>query len=364
MEYYYNIPNIPVIDKNTLALINSLVNVIELRDSYTQGHSRRVALYASKIGKSLGLDETQANRLYLAGLLHDVGKIGIPDAVLLKPGKLTAEEYEIVKLHSIISAEIVANMGNFSDIVAMVRHHHEQPCGKGYPDGLTDAQIPLGAKILSVADVFDSLHSERVYRKPLALSDIQKIMWEEVQRGKLNQEITVLGFQVLSQMENPATPKNFSLPELDNKRKAFFFQDKVTGLGNRDALILLLKKASLTYIPATLVHIDIMNFRHYNKMRGLAAGDDLLVGIGLRLAQLTREQWSIELHENSTYAFRTVADSFYLLYLGYATDYAITKMNKAMTAIEQKYAVQFERMVIFEHAKIPAKIEFEIGYLL
>jgi GGDEF domain-containing protein len=165
-------------------------------------------------------------------------------------------------------------------------------------------------------------------------------------------------------MENPVTPKNFSLLELDGRRKAFFFQDKLTGLGNRDALILLLKKASLTHIPATLVHLDIINFRHYNKMRGLAAGDDLLVGIGLQLAQLAREKWSIELHENCTYAFRTVADSFYLLYLGYATDYAIAKMNKAMTAMEQKYAIKFELKVIFEHAKIPAKIEFEIGYLL
>lgn len=353
-----------MITENILAVINSLVNVIELRDSYTQGHSRRVAVYASQIGKTMGLDEIQTERLYLAGLLHDVGKIGIPDVVLLKPGKLSREEYDIVKLHSIISAEIVAKMGDFDDLVAIVRHHHEQPCGNGYPDGLVATQIPLGAKILAVADIFDSLHSERVYRKALSLETIQQIMSAEANSGKIDKEIMPVGFQVLSQLGNIPTPNQFAFPELDYKRKSFFFQDKLTGLGNREALMLLLKKASLTNIPTTLLQIDVINFRNYNRTRGITAGDDLLQGIGLWLTRLTKHKWSIELTENCIYGFRTVADAFYLLYLGYSTDYALAQITKVISAIEQEYTIQFETVVLFEHTKLPPKIEFEIGYLL
>jgi len=353
-----------VIDENILAVINSLGRVIELRDSYTQGHSTRVATYARQIASSLGLDDKQMERIYLAGLLHDVGKIGIPDAVLLKPGKLTPEEYEIVKLHSTLSAKIVAGMGNFEDIVAIVRHHHEQPCGKGYPDGLVADQIPLGSRIIAVADVFDSLRSERVYRKALSLEVIQQVMSEEVLQGKLDKEITSLGLQIISQTGTVVTTKESLFPDLDYQRQAFFYRDKLTGLGNREALIFLLKRASVTTLPTSLLHIDVLNFRHYNKSWGVLAGDELLQKIGLHLIHLTRPKWPLELIENTLYSFRTVADSFCILYFGYSTDYTLDKISKMITLIEEEYAIKFEITLILEHSKISPNFEFEIGYLL
>jgi len=352
-----------VIGENILTVINSLVNVIELRDMYTQGHSRRVALYAQQIAIASGMNSQQAERLYFAGLLHDVGKISIPDAVLLKPGKLSVEEYEIVKLHSVISAEIVSKMGNFEDLVTLVRHHHEQPCGKGYPDGLHAEEIPLGSRILAVADVFDSLSSERVYRKALSLKTVQHIMQEEAKKGKLDLEITTFSLDILVQMGNIVTPNEFDFPELEHKRKAFFYQDTLTGLGNRDALILLLRQASATPLPTTLVHLDVLQFREYNKKRGPSAGDDLLQAIGEQLGQLTSQKWSTQLLENQIYAFRTIADAFCLFYCGYSTDYNLQKIYKLIGKIEMDYAIQFETTLILEHTKLSPNIEFDIGYL-
>lgn len=353
-----------VIDENTLSIINSLGKMIELRDTYTQGHSKRVAIYASHIAKSMGMESTQMERLYLAGLLHDVGKIGIPDAVLLKPGKLTQEEYEIVKLHSTLSAKIVASMGELEDIVEIVRHHHEQPCGKGYPDGLVHDQIPLGSRIIAVADVFDSLHSERVYRKGLPLEIIQGIMLEEVHKGRLDKEITPLGLQIISQIENFSFLNEFTFPELEYKRKAFFYQDKLTGLGNREALLFLLRQASTTSIPTTLLHLDILNFRTYNKLYGVTAGDELLKRIGSHLVQLTQQRWRLDLSENNFYSFRTVADSFCIFYFGYSTDYMLEKSYQLIAHLEQLCTVKFETTVILEHTLISPNFEFEMGYLL
>lgn len=147
-----------------LAALESLASAIEAKSPWTRGHSERVADYAVKIGQSLGQAEGELERLRIAGLLHDIGKIGTYDALLDKPGKLTDAEYETIKQHSGKGAELLAPIKQLRDIIPWVRGHHERFDGTGYPDGLKGEDIPLVARILAVADTFDAMTAERPYR--------------------------------------------------------------------------------------------------------------------------------------------------------------------------------------------------------
>jgi putative two-component system response regulator len=146
------------------AVILSLGLTIEARDPYTHGHCQRLATYATALGRHLGLEEDQLVALHRGAFLHDVGKIGIPDAVLLKTGALTPSEYALMQQHTVIGDNLCSELRLLEDVRPIVRHHHEHPDGSGYPDRLTGEQIPLLARILSVVDVYDALTTERPYR--------------------------------------------------------------------------------------------------------------------------------------------------------------------------------------------------------
>ena len=149
-------------------VIRSMSRAIDARDPYTRGHSDRVAWYAQLIADQLGLPPKQTDRIYTCGLLHDVGKIGVPDHVLLKPGKLTDEEFDLIKQHPQIGYDIVRNLDHFQDLLPGILHHHESLDGTGYPHGLIGQQIPLQARILAVADAFDAMTSDRPYREGIS----------------------------------------------------------------------------------------------------------------------------------------------------------------------------------------------------
>ncbi len=159
-------------------LIESLTKAVDAKDSYTAGHSTRVSLYSRVIGKSLGLSKKELTRLKVAALFHDIGKIGIPDSVLLKEGRLTDEEFAIIKTHPVTGSKILSPVSMLNDIVAGVRHHHEKFNGGGYPDGLAGEHIPLDARILAIADSFDAMTSNRSYRRKMsyeaALEELEK----------------------------------------------------------------------------------------------------------------------------------------------------------------------------------------------
>ncbi len=161
-----------------LAALQSLASAIEAKSPWTRGHSERVAGHAVRIGRALGLAEGELERLRIAGLLHDIGKIGTYDVLLDKPGRLTGVEYETIKQHSSKGAELLAPIKQLQDILPGVRGHHERFDGAGYPDGLKGEEIPLAARILAVADTFDSMTAERPYRttpgKECAIDDIRR----------------------------------------------------------------------------------------------------------------------------------------------------------------------------------------------
>lgn len=144
--------------------IESLRLAVDAKDTYTRNHSDRVSYYSVMIGKQLGLSDADLEILKQGALFHDVGKIGIPDAILQKPGKLTDEEYDDIKNHPSIGAKILAPAKIFSDLIPMVLNHHERFDGKGYPVGLAGEDIPLMARIVCVADSFDAMTSDRSYR--------------------------------------------------------------------------------------------------------------------------------------------------------------------------------------------------------
>jgi HD-GYP domain-containing protein (c-di-GMP phosphodiesterase class II) len=144
-----------------------LANALEAKDSYTRGHSERVAGLARGLALAAGLGDTAAETIAQAGLLHDLGKIGVPEAVLRKPGALSAEEWEIMRSHPLTGAQILAPLELFEEGAVIVRHHHERLDGTGYPDRLAGLAIPIGARIVAVADVYDALISDRPYRRAL-----------------------------------------------------------------------------------------------------------------------------------------------------------------------------------------------------
>jgi putative two-component system response regulator len=158
--------------------IKALAQALEAKDEYTQGHSARVAEVAVGIAQYLSLAESEINDIWLAGFLHDIGKIGIQESVLNKPGKLTASEWDLIQQHPVLAERILCPIEELSDVIRIVRHHHERFDGSGYPDGLEGGAIPLGARILSVADAYDALTSKRPYRDALSCEDAIAVLEE------------------------------------------------------------------------------------------------------------------------------------------------------------------------------------------
>ncbi len=156
----------------------SLVSALDAKDAYTCGHSSRVADLAVELACRLGFDEEGINRIRMAGILHDIGKIGVDDSVLRKPGKLTEVEFEQIKQHPVLGYEILSGIRPFRKILPAVRHHHEAWDGTGYPDGLMREMIPRDAQVLAVADAFDAMTSDRPYRKGMPLERVIEIFRE------------------------------------------------------------------------------------------------------------------------------------------------------------------------------------------
>ena len=168
------------LEKAYLESIQTLRYTVEAKDTYTRGHSDRVSEYAVLIGQKMGLSEEELKTLKIGGLFHDIGKIGIPDSILLKETKLSDDEYSEIKHHPSIGAHILSNATIFADIIPIVKYHHERYDGRGYPENLVGENIPLLARITAVADAFDAMNSRRTYRNNLELEVIK----EEIRKNR------------------------------------------------------------------------------------------------------------------------------------------------------------------------------------
>ena len=152
------------LERANISFATALVATLDARDQYTAGHSAAVALYSRDIAARMGLDEEEQSRAHLCGLVHDIGKIGLPAGLLEKPGALTLDERRQMQEHSAIGERILENVEDYAEIARIVRHHHERVDGQGYPDGLDDYEIPLLSKIIAVADAYNAMTSDRPYR--------------------------------------------------------------------------------------------------------------------------------------------------------------------------------------------------------
>lgn len=180
--------------ESTKNLIISLANVIEAKDRYTDGHTRRVGMLSRMIGQGLGLDGEKLDNLEIAGMIHDIGKVGVPESILNKPDRLTGEEYEMIKKHSEIGETILKPLGSLRECLNPIKHHHEKLDGSGYPDGLKGDEISIETRIIGAADIFDALYSDRPYRKRLPLSSIKEILLEDVRKGCLDGKVIEILF--------------------------------------------------------------------------------------------------------------------------------------------------------------------------
>lgn len=196
------------------SVIMSLALTIEARDAYTKGHCERLAAYAAALGHALGLGESDVAALERGGFLHDIGKVGIPDAVLLKRGQLTEAEYDLMKQHTVIGDHLCDGLRSLKRVRPIIRHHHERLDGSGYPDGLGGEDIPLLAQIMSIVDVFDAATTARPYKPSASAERVSTELRDEAKRGWRRADLvdaftTLVHADQLPHIDQAAPPNTF-----------------------------------------------------------------------------------------------------------------------------------------------------------
>ncbi len=203
--------------QTTQTVVFTFARAVDAKSPYTQGHSERVTHYALALAKRLGISNIDIDTLRRGAMLHDVGKISIPDAIHNKQTALTEEEFKIIKQHPLLGVEIVEPLQSLQDVLPLIRWHHERIDGKGYPDGLAGNDIPYLVRILSVADVYDALSNKRPYRSPFSHEECGKTLMQEARDGGLDPEL-VAEFNELpiEVFPDPTTITNFCEYRLDS----------------------------------------------------------------------------------------------------------------------------------------------------
>ncbi len=271
------------------SFIDALVFAIEARDPYTAGHSKRVAKYAKMIAKALFTDDKDVETLTRAAKVHDIGKIAVPDSILLKPGSLNNIEYKIIKNHALIGYEILNNLKFFKKEADIIKHHHERYDGSGYPDGIRGDDIPLLTIILSIADTFDAMTTDRIYKirktKDKALEEISKLCGKWFEPAICQKAVEVLE-KIDLEESTPQLPTN----ELDDARFAYFFKDQLTGMYNYKYLDFHVSYFKYFLSPVhNITMIELHNFSKFNEKNGWQEGNELLVTFAEMLREFFEE---------------------------------------------------------------------------
>ena len=203
-------------------MTEAFARTIDLKDKYTNGHSTRVAEYTAMLTRELGYNDETVERFYNIALLHDIGKIGIPQEVLNKPGKLTDQEFKIIKSHSALGYNVLKDISIMPELAIGAGAHHERPDGKGYPNGLKGDEIPRVAQIIAVADTFDAMYSDRPYRKRMNFEKVVSIM-KEVAGTQLTTDVVdaFLSLVEKGKFRDPDDRGGGSMEDIDNIHKKF-----------------------------------------------------------------------------------------------------------------------------------------------
>ena len=260
---------------NHAKTLSSFINLIEYRDSYTGGHSQRVANYSKMVAKAMGYDLADCEKIYMAGILHDIGKIVTPDAILLKPTTLNDSEYELIKTHSTTGANILKDIPMYEDISDIVLSHHERYNGSGYPDGLKGEEIHPMSRIMAICDAFDAMTTNRIYRghKTIdeAIDEIKSLSNIDFHENEVNYAAEVLSKVILDVSINQLPSSEF-----EERRFSFFYRDQVTDAYNSEYLNIVLNDNQKIYDYKCLNVLLLHNFSNYNKKHGWSEGNKLL----------------------------------------------------------------------------------------
>jgi len=282
--------------------IYGFVNIVEKRDSYTAGHSKRVAEYAQKIAQQMQLSDEECHRVYKAGMLHDVGKVAIPDSVFLKPTKLTEDEYHLIQEHVTLGYEMLKHVSLFDDILEIVRDHHEHFDGSGYPRGLLGDEIPLLAQILTVADAFDAMTTDRIYKGRKTVQEALKEI-AQLASKQFHPDIAQAAIEALKDVQ--ITHLHHQNPQtlLEKERFSYFYRDPLTALYNEYYL-----RSQIHNIKEYnyVLWISLQNFHSYNKKYGWSQGDALLMTIAKKLRVFFA-------HDDAN-IYRLYGDNFFISY--------------------------------------------------
>ncbi|MCR4763313.1 MAG: diguanylate cyclase [Lachnospiraceae bacterium] len=278
------------IQRMTFQTIETIANTIDAKDEYTKGHSRRVSDYSAEIAREMGMSEDEVERIRYIGLLHDIGKIGVPDAVLNKPGRLNEAEYELMKKHTTLGGDILKDVAMMPDLDVGAKYHHERYDGKGYPNGLKGDEIPMIARIICMADSYDAMTSNRIYRKHLG----HHVVIDEIRRCRGTQfdpKVTDAFLRFLDRLDGSGMVNEIP-EELDGANRLLnrviedqsrqlvetAQKDQLTKVYNRSAGERFITVA-MRENPGYLFYINIDEMRRINREQGVRMGDFYLLQI-------------------------------------------------------------------------------------
>lgn len=284
------------IENHHKALI-SLVELIEEKDSYTAGHALRVANYSQIIAHELGCSEDECKLIYEAGILHDIGKIDIPDSVLVKSEQFRGLENELIKQHVDVGVDILSKIPIYKDHLDLIRCHHERYDGKGYPEGLKANEIPKLARIMMVADAFDAMTTNRNVQRRKSTEEAL----EELQRSSFIQfhpEVVEIVAKTLSKIKLNDDIFKLEKDETKKERSAYFYQDQATGAYNHTFLEMMLTRCEREHVPCHLLRVSIDDIASYDQECGWSKGDMLLTEVSTHLQNNFNECELFRVHED------------------------------------------------------------------
>lgn len=296
-------------NKNYQQVLYSLLDLVEKRDTYTAGHTQRVARYSVLIAEAMGLPRQEIDTLYEAAIMHDIGKVSTPDAILLKPGKLSYDEYDIIKEHLIYGFEILNSIEAFKVHAQIMKSHHERYDGKGYPCGLKGEDISLLSHILIVADSFDAMTSRRTYKSQKSLQEALDEL-KELSGIQFSPQVIEVAVPVLKQTGVLPISESHLFGNLEEARLVFYYKDGLTGLYNYHYLehILYFENHIQKREYNCAYFLNIKNFHHFNKRYGWIEGDNKLIEIAKNLKAMFKE----------AILFRVYGDDFLILHEDHA----------------------------------------------
>lgn len=264
--------------------LSAFIDMVEKRDTYTGGHSQRVAEYSVMIAKELGCAESEQEKLYKAGILHDIGKISTPDSILLKPGKLNTLEYKLIQEHVSSGYHSLKKISMYKKLAEIIYCHHERYDGKGYPRALKDDEIPFLSKIMIVADAFDAMTTNRIYKKSKSIEDAL-LEIEKCSGTQFNPEVAQAAISVLRNVKIEKNIAQTPKTQIEEEKFSYFYKDQMVDAFNKNYLELMLLKnkenKQYTCINVFFIH----GLAQYSKTHKWSEGDEILSKFALHLKE-------------------------------------------------------------------------------